>query len=101
MRKNVDGGELCIGYFDALRVFLFVEFSTHSQTRLGSGSGDEFDDGAKIPQWFAAPVDADEREKPVLDFIPFTGPGGQWPPRAGNLSSSASFCSSIFHRRTR
>ena len=73
MRKHVDGGELRIGDFESLGIFLFVEFSTYSQARLGSRSGNEFDDCAKAAQGFAAPVDADERKKPMLDFIPLTG----------------------------
>src|SRR5260370_24888676 len=70
MRKHVDSGELRIGDFEPLWIFLFVEFSTYGQARLGSGSGNEFDDCAKAAQGFTAPVDADEREKPVLDLVP-------------------------------
>src|SRR5260370_8313325 len=73
MRKHVDGGELRIGDFESLWIFLFVEFSTYGQARLGSRSGNQFDDCSKTAQGFAAPVDADERKNPMLDFIPFTG----------------------------
>ena len=60
MRKPVDSSELRIGYFESLGIFLFVEFSTHSQARLGSRSGNECDDCAQATQGFAAPVDADK-----------------------------------------
>src|SRR5579859_2941104 len=73
MRKHVHGGELRIGDFESLGIFLFVEFSTYGQTCLGGRSGNELDDCAKTAQGFAAPVDADEGEKPVLDFIPLAG----------------------------
>src|SRR5487761_201187 len=73
MRKHIDGGELRIGDLEAFGVFLFVEFSTYGQARLGRRSGDELDDCAKTAQGLAAPVDADERKKPVLDFIPLAG----------------------------
>ena len=70
VRKYIDGGELCVGDFESFRIFLFVEFSTHSQARLGSRSGNEFDDCAETAQGFAAPVDADKGKKSMLDFIP-------------------------------
>src|SRR5260370_2029306 len=73
MRKYVDSGELCIGDFESFRIFLFVEFSAQSQPCLGSGSGNAFDDWAKAAQGFAARVDADERKKPMRDFVPLTG----------------------------
>ena len=73
MRKYVDSGELCIGDFESFGIFLFVEFSAHSQARLGSRSGNEFDDCAKAAQGFATTVDADERKKSMLDFVPLTG----------------------------
>src|ERR1700733_5318720 len=69
MRKYVNSGKLRIGDFGSLGIFLVVEFSAHSQARLGSRSGNEFDDCAKAAQWFAAPVDADERKKSMLDFV--------------------------------
>src|ERR1700716_2520397 len=72
MRKYVDSGELGIGDFESFRIFLFVEFSAHSQARLGSRSGNEFDDCAEAAQGFAAPVDADKGKKSMLDFIPLT-----------------------------
>ena len=77
VRKYIDLGELRIGDFESLGIFLFVEFSTYGQTCLGRRSGNEFDDCSKTAQGFAAPVDADEREKPVLDFIPLAGPRRQ------------------------
>ena len=73
MRKYVDSGELCIGDFESFRIFPFVELSAHSQVRLGSRSGNEFDDCAKAAQGFAAPVDTDERKKSMLDFVPLAG----------------------------
>src|SRR6195256_2634316 len=75
MRKHVDSGELRIGDFEPLWIFLFVEFSTYGQARLGSGSGNELDDCAKAAQGFAAPVDADERKKPMLVCELPTRPG--------------------------
>jgi len=73
MRKYIDLGKLRIRDFESLGIFLFVEFSTYGQTSLGSRSGNELDDCAKTAQGFAAPVDTDERKKPVLDFVPLTG----------------------------
>ena len=70
MRKYVDSRELRIGDFESFRIFLFVEFSADRQARLGSRSGNELDDCSKAAQGFAAPVDADEGKKPMLDFIP-------------------------------
>ena len=77
MRKHVHGGELHIGDFDSFGIFLFVEFSTYGQARLGSRSRNELNDCAKTAQGLAAPVNADERKKPVLDFIPLAGSGRQ------------------------
>src|SRR5882672_632325 len=65
MRKHVHGGELHIGDFDSFGIFLFVEFSTYGQARLGSRSRNELNDCAKTAQGLAAPVNADERKKPV------------------------------------
>src|SRR5258707_15071053 len=90
MRKHVDSGELRIGDFEPLWIFLFVEFSTYGQARLGSGSGNEFDDCAKAAQGFAAPVDADEREKPVLEL--------KFPIRVCHLPPGTSKWNKIEHR---
>ena len=91
VRKYIDLGELRIGDFESLGIFLFVEFSTYGQTCLGRRSGNELDDCAKTAQGFAAPVDADEREKPVLDFIPLAGSGRQVAPRDRELQFVGQF----------
>src|SRR5262245_59899145 len=65
MRKYIYLGELRIGDFEPLGISLFVDFSTHGQACLGRRSGNELDDCTKTAQGFAAPVDADEREKPM------------------------------------
>ena len=74
---DVDFGELRVRDFDALGIFVLIEFGADREPRIGRGCGDELDDGAIAAQGLAPPVDGDEREEAVLDFIPFAGSGRQ------------------------
>ena len=52
-------------------------------------------------EWPAAPVHGDLGEQPMLDLVPFTGPGGRWQTVIASPVSAASWASSIFQARIR
>jgi hypothetical protein len=62
---------------------------------------DQFDDDLMADQRLAAPISGDERKQAVLDLVPLAGAGRQVAHGDGIPSSSASFCRSTFHSRTR
>jgi len=53
--------------------FSFVEFSTYSQARLGSRSGNEFDDCAKAAQGLPRQLMLMKEKSRCSIFIPLTG----------------------------
>jgi hypothetical protein len=73
VRGEFDGSELGVVDLDALGIFVRIKLSAHLQACIGGGGGNELDDGAIAAQRLATPVDGDEREEPVLDFVPLTG----------------------------
>ena len=72
---EVDGGDLFLGDFDLGRVDGRVQAGVDLQAGAGGGRADQVDDHLVAGQRPAAPVEADEAEQPVLDFVPFRGPG--------------------------
>ena len=73
MGKDIDFGELGIGDFDSLRIFLFIELGPYFQPFLRCRARDKLNDGAITAQRFAAPIYGDEGKEPMLDFVPFAG----------------------------
>ena len=73
MRRDSDGGELRIGDFDALGIFVLVEFGADLEAGIGGGCSNQLNDGSIAAQGLAPPVDGDEREETVLDLVPFAG----------------------------
>src|SRR5712691_6259027 len=51
-----------------------VQDGLHSEAGAGFGRADEIDDRFEIHERLPTPVEADEREEPVLDLIPLTRP---------------------------
>ena len=96
---DVESGHLGVGDNDAAGVLASVELAAHSQAGFGGSSRDQLDDDAIADEWLGAPVLTDEREEPVLDFVPLAGAGRQMADH--DVDALASFCSSRFHSRTR
>ena len=44
---EVHGGKLGIGNFDALGIFVLIQFSAYLETGFGCGRGDQLHDGAE------------------------------------------------------
>ena len=65
---EVDGGQLRVGNLDAFGIFVFVQFSAHSEAGIGCRRGDQLDDRAIAAQRLPPPVDRDERKETVLDL---------------------------------
>ena len=70
---DVESGHLGVGDNDAAGVLASVELAAHSQAGFGGSSRDQLDDDAIADEWLGAPVLTDEREEPVLDFVPLAG----------------------------
>ena len=75
MAVNVDGGELRVGYLDALWVGAGVEPGVNLQPRIGRGGVDQVDDDLVAFERLAAPVGPDEAEQSVLDPVPLARTG--------------------------
>ena len=73
MAGQIDGGDLRIGNLDPLGIFVFVQLGAHFEAGVGCGRGNQLDDCAIAAQRLAAPIDRDEREQTVLNFVPFAG----------------------------
>src|SRR6478609_1758433 len=67
------------------RVGVWVEDGVDGQASVGGGCGDGLDDDLVVGQRPAPPVGGDEREQPVLDFVPFRGAG--WVVADGDLQA--------------
>lgn len=63
--------------FSSSFIDTLIQASLTPQARLGFSRPNELEDGLIADQRFAFPVTANEREKPVLNRIPFGGTGGQ------------------------
>ena len=72
---DVDRSHVLLGYSNAFRIGVGVELAAHGQAGVGSGGADQVDYDAVADQRPGAPVDADEREQPVLDLVPLAGAG--------------------------
>ena len=70
---EVDRLELSVRDADLGRVAVSVEAGVDLEAAAGGGRTDEVDDGFERDEWFAAPVDRDEREEAVLDLVPLAG----------------------------
>ena len=70
VQRDANGGELGVGDFDALGVFVLVQLSADLEAGVGGGSGDQLDNGAVAAQGLAPPIDGNEREEAVLDLVP-------------------------------
>ena len=75
MRNQVDFGHLRIAYFDLRWVAMVVQFAFHFQTLCIACSRDQVDDGRMSQQRPPPPVLSDEREQPMLDFVPLACAG--------------------------
>jgi hypothetical protein len=66
-------------------------FSSSPPCTIGCGRGNHLEHSAIAAQRLAAPIDGDEREEAMLDFIPFAGAGQQIQTVIGSLISAANF----------
>ena len=71
MALDVDFRHLLIADFDASRVAVAVDVTAHGQAGAGFGCADERQDDEVADKGLSAPVLRDEREKAVLDLVPF------------------------------
>ena len=55
------------------RVFPTIQTAGHLESFGGGRARDQIYDGLVIPKRLAAPIRGDEREQPVLNFVPFAG----------------------------
>ena len=101
MALEIDAGEVGGGDFDAGRIRIGVDLGTDLEAGFGGGGGDQLDNDLMADERFAAPVLGDEREEAVLDLVPLAGTRRQVADSDGGSSSSASFCSSTFQKRSR
>src|ERR1700739_1098793 len=79
--SEIDRGHLLIRNLDGLRIAIGVQLAPDGETRSRGCAGDQVDDGTIADQRLGAPVQADEREEPVLDLVPFAGArrkGSSW-----------------------
>jgi hypothetical protein len=74
---DFDGGELDVGYDNALWINRGVELAVNGQPRIGLGGAYQIDDDAVADQGLGTPVHRDEGEEPVLDLVPLAGSGRQ------------------------
>ena len=75
MAGDVHGGELGVGDLDAALVVAVVESGVDLQAGVGRGGADQVHDDFEGLQWLAAPVETDEAEQSMLDFVPLESPG--------------------------
>src|SRR5262249_46149341 len=88
--------------FDALAVAAHVEGAFDPETALGRRRADQLEHGKAVRERAAAPVLRDMAEQPVLlDLVPLGCAGRIVVDVDQGPVSSASFCSSSFHSRTR
>ncbi len=71
--REVEGGQLSVGNFDAFGVFVFVQFGSNFEAGIRRRRGDQLDDSAIAAQRLATPVHGDERKQAMLDLVPFAG----------------------------
>src|SRR5215467_5403684 len=85
MAGQIDGVDLRIGNLNPFGISVFVELGTDREAGIRRRRGNELDYRAKAAQRLAAPVDRDEREQTVLNFVPFAGARRQVTDRDGQL----------------
>jgi len=98
---DVDLGHFSICHNDPFRVGVAVQFTPHAQSGVSGGGADQIDNHAIADQRFGTPVHGDEREQPVLDFIPLAGPWRQVMDPDIDAEFVGGRCNSRFHSRTR
>jgi len=62
---------------DSLGIGVAVQFAADGKAGLGRRGADQVDDHAIADERLSFPVHGDEREKAVLDLVPFAGPRRQ------------------------
>ena len=60
-----------------LGVLPSIEFTAHGEAGFGRGRRDQLDNHPITDERRGTPILADTGEKPVLDFVPLAGAGGQ------------------------
>ena len=68
---DVDFRHFCVADFDASRVAVAVDVTAYGQAGAGCGCTDERQDDEVADKGLPAPILRDEREKAVLDLVPF------------------------------
>jgi len=98
---QVDASKLLLAHLDPFRIFAGIQLALHA--KAGSGG-----DGAirlTMTSWLTSGlprqffVMKEYRRCSILFHL--LVPGGKWQTEISSLVSSASFCSSTFHNRTR
>ena len=74
---DVNARHLLLGYFAPRSVTAPIQTASNTQSLGGGRAGDQPDYRLVISQRFATPVGRDEREQPVLDFVPLAGARGK------------------------
>ena len=87
VRLEIERGQLCVGDLDAGRVLASIEFGANLQAGPCRRVGDQIDNDFVTDQRPPTPVLGNVREHPMLDLVPFAGPGREvahvhWQPQA-------------------
>src|SRR5580658_8166961 len=98
---KIELGDLLIGNFDALGVGAGIQFGVNLESGGSALSRNQADNDFKTDQRFATPVLGNAQKRRCSILFHLLVPGGKW--RTAMLSgvSSANFCNSSFHSRTR
>src|SRR4030095_672595 len=75
MRRERHGGHLSVRDVLAFRIGPAIELAPHSQPGRGPRGADEIDDHRETHEGLPPPVAADVGKEPMLDLVPFAGPG--------------------------
>ena len=73
VRFEVHSFNFLIRHLPPGRVFPTIQTAGHLESFGGRRARDQIYDRLIVPQRLTAPIRGDEREQPVLDFVPFTG----------------------------
>ena len=73
VRFEVHSFNFLIRHLATGRVFPTIQTAGHLESFGGRRARDQIYDCLIVPQRLAAPIRGDEREQPVLDFVPFAG----------------------------
>ena len=72
-RSDIDARHLFFGYLTPWLITTAIQTAGNRQSLSSGGGGNQPDYSLVVSQRFAAPVGANEREQPMLHFVPLAG----------------------------